>query len=239
MHSCNSIGWPWETQTMAGDFGGCCWWAQSHWFLFWAASWALLTSHITLQTCCWLPVIVQWDSSSVLTSPSSWLSLLHSISRVSSSEIRASHSSAVSQHASPFGWLQYSHEGYPGPSDILVGYCKGPNQSVPSNYVRKGKLLYLWTGSDSIPITRIYKAWWQVFGLCSGNSLVVSSLTVELVWAVISLPARIGFDLCVYSFLLVITTASKGRRIYKAEYIHNLVILQNQLKILWLDDVPS
>ena len=107
------------------------------------------------------------------------------------------------------------------PSDILVGYCKGPNQSVPSNYVRKGKLHFLRTSSNLIPVTRSYKAWWQAFGLCAGNSLVVSSLTVELVWAVISLPARIGFDLRVSSFLFVITTASTGRCIYKAEYIHN------------------
>lgn len=44
------------------------------------------------------------------------------------------------------------------PSDILVGYCKGPNQSVPSNYVRKGKLLFLETSSNSMPISRSYKA---------------------------------------------------------------------------------
>lgn len=121
------------------------------------------------------------------------------------------------------------------PSDILVGYCKGLNQLVPSNYVRKGKLFFLRTSSNSISIRRSYIAWWQVFGLCSGNSLLVSSLTAELFWAVIT---RIGFDLRVSSFLFGITTAGREKCIYKAEYIHN-GHLQNQLKILWLDDISS
>lgn len=123
------------------------------------------------------------------------------------------------------------------PSDILVGYCKGPNQSVPSNYGRKSKLLFLETSSNSIPISRSHKAWWQVFGLCSGNFLVVSSLTgVSLSGQSLAcLPEEASTCMCL--LFSVITTASRGRCICKAEYIHSLVILQNQLKILCLEYV--
>lgn len=85
-------------------------------------------------------------------------------------------------------------------SDIIVGCCKGLNQSMPSKYVKKrspsfwelAQLQYLSLGVIK-PDDRCLVYAQEMSGCVW--------LDTTSVWAVISLAARIGFDLCLSYFL--------------------------------------